>query len=117
MKFYSLFFLSEYCASGDHTLLAAEKAIKEVRKKTISDYALTFLTVFLLLLQVVKEEADDYFVFLVSDANLGRYDITPEDLSKTKRREREREREEKRERERRRRMRKRKRKKRKKKKE
>ena len=27
---------------------------------------------------VVEEEADEYFVFVVSDANVGRYDITPE---------------------------------------
>jgi von Willebrand factor A domain-containing protein 8 len=30
---------------------------------------------------VVKEEADDYFVILVSDANLRRYNIAPETIS------------------------------------
>jgi hypothetical protein len=32
------------------------------------------------LLQVVGQEADDYFVFLLSDANLQRYRIRPEEL-------------------------------------
>eukprot|EP01134_Creolimax_fragrantissima_P008370 CFRG8370T1 len=41
--------------SGDNTLNAARLAVDEV----------------------VAEEADDYFVFVVSDANVGRYDITP----------------------------------------
>jgi len=49
---------SQYCWSGDHTIEAAEKAVKEV----------------------VKEEADEYFVCLVSDANLRRYHIDPREL-------------------------------------
>jgi len=43
-----------FCVSGDHTLAAAELAVKEV----------------------VKEEGDDYFVFVLSDANLSAYGIT-----------------------------------------
>ena len=46
---------SEYCANGDNTLAALSVARQSI----------------------VKEEADDYFVFLVSDANLDRYDIKP----------------------------------------
>lgn len=46
--------------SGDNTLSATSHAIKEV----------------------AEHEADDYFVFVVSDANTGRYDITPEALNK-----------------------------------
>ncbi|KNC84900.1 hypothetical protein SARC_02908 [Sphaeroforma arctica JP610] len=41
--------------SGDNTLNAARIAVEEV----------------------TAEEADDYYVFVVSDANVGRYDITP----------------------------------------
>jgi hypothetical protein len=45
--------------SGDMTLEAARRAIQEV----------------------VAEEADDYFVVLLSDANLDQYNISAEDLS------------------------------------
>jgi hypothetical protein len=31
-------------------------------------------------MQVAGQEADDYFVFLLSDANLQRYRIRPEEL-------------------------------------
>lgn len=30
---------------------------------------------------MTKEEGDDYFVFVFSDANLGRYGISPADLA------------------------------------
>ena len=50
---------SEYCDSGDSTLEALQEGIKTV----------------------VEKEADDYFVFLVSDANLNRYDITPREIT------------------------------------
>mmetsp|Transcript_1455 Transcript_1455/g.5161 ORF Transcript_1455/g.5161 Transcript_1455/m.5161 type:complete len:997 (-) Transcript_1455:61-3051(-) len=50
---------TEYCASGDSTLEALRLAVKNV----------------------VSEEADDYFVFLVSDANLQRYGIEPRQLA------------------------------------
>eukprot|EP01095_Lingulamoeba_sp_RSL-Kostka_P004957 TRINITY_DN16220_c0_g1_i1.p1 TRINITY_DN16220_c0_g1~~TRINITY_DN16220_c0_g1_i1.p1 ORF type:complete len:161 (-),score=39.80 TRINITY_DN16220_c0_g1_i1:32-514(-) len=50
---------SEYCSSGDSTVKALELAVNEV----------------------TNEEADDYFVFLVSDANLKRYGIHPKTLS------------------------------------
>ena len=49
---------SQFCMSGDHTLSATRRAIAEV----------------------VKEEADEHFVFVVSDANLERYGINPERL-------------------------------------
>lgn len=45
--------------SGDNTLSAGVKAVQEI----------------------VKQEADDYFVFLVSDANLRGYGISPQDLA------------------------------------
>jgi hypothetical protein len=48
-----------FCESGDHTLAAAAHAISDV----------------------VKVEADDYLVFVLSDANLGAYGITPTALS------------------------------------
>ncbi|XP_047408351.1 von Willebrand factor A domain-containing protein 8 [Sciurus carolinensis] len=46
---------SQFCMSGDHTLRGTEHAIKEI----------------------VKEEADEYFVIVLSDANLSRYGIQP----------------------------------------
>ncbi|KAM6179532.1 von Willebrand factor A domain-containing protein 8 [Erethizon dorsatum] len=46
---------SQFCMSGDHTLEGTKHAIKEV----------------------VKEEADEYFVIVLSDANLSRYGIHP----------------------------------------
>jgi hypothetical protein len=49
---------SQYCYSGDCTLEATELAISNV----------------------LAEEADDRFVFLLSDANLRRYGIQPEEL-------------------------------------
>ncbi|CAK9040016.1 von Willebrand factor A domain-containing protein 8 [Durusdinium trenchii] len=45
--------------SGDNTLAAGVKAVQEI----------------------VKEDADDYFVFLISDANLRGYGISAEDLA------------------------------------
>lgn len=51
---------TEYCSSGDHTL------------ESIS------LSVDLL----TREEADDYYLFVVSDANLQQYNITPQSISK-----------------------------------
>ena len=44
------------CDSGDNTIEAAKKAIREI----------------------VEKESDDYFIFLVSDANMESYGITPE---------------------------------------
>ena len=49
---------SETCSSGDHTLDATRRAI----------------------LEITKEEADEYFVVLLSDANLEQYSIRPSDL-------------------------------------
>lgn len=49
---------SQFCFSGDNTLEATQKAITEI----------------------TKEEADDYFVIVLSDANLRRYGIRPETL-------------------------------------
>ena len=46
------------CSSGDSTLDAVSLAVEEV----------------------AKCDADDYFVFVLSDANLGRYDVQPEEL-------------------------------------
>lgn len=46
---------AQFCMSGDHTLEGTEHAIKEI----------------------VKEEADEYFVIILSDANLSRYGIHP----------------------------------------
>eukprot|EP00026_Physarum_polycephalum_P000717 Phypoly_transcript_00718.p1 GENE.Phypoly_transcript_00718~~Phypoly_transcript_00718.p1 ORF type:complete len:1304 (+),score=248.57 Phypoly_transcript_00718:258-4169(+) len=50
---------SQYCWSGDNTLEATEWAIEDI----------------------AKYEADERFVFVVSDANLSRYGITPEELA------------------------------------
>jgi hypothetical protein len=47
----------EMCDSGDHTIEAAKKAIFDC---------------------AAQQEADDRFVFLVSDANLDQYSITPD---------------------------------------
>ncbi|KAJ6661691.1 hypothetical protein lerEdw1_013213 [Lerista edwardsae] len=46
---------AQFCMSGDHTLEATEHAIQEI----------------------AKEEADEYFVIVLSDANLERYGIPP----------------------------------------
>ncbi|XP_051781637.1 von Willebrand factor A domain-containing protein 8 [Erpetoichthys calabaricus] len=46
---------SQFCMSGDYTLEGTEHAVKEI----------------------VKEEADEYFVIVLSDANLERYGISP----------------------------------------
>ncbi|KXS13469.1 hypothetical protein M427DRAFT_33874 [Gonapodya prolifera JEL478] len=51
---------SQFCFSGDNTLEAAQKAINEI----------------------AKEDADDHIVVLLSDANLRRYGIRPEDMAK-----------------------------------
>ncbi|KAI9020492.1 AAA domain-containing protein [Hyaloraphidium curvatum] len=51
---------ANYCLSGDNTLSAASTAIKDV----------------------VKEEGDDYFVVVISDANIQQYNITPSAISK-----------------------------------
>ncbi|GAA6009045.1 hypothetical protein JCM11491_005725 [Sporobolomyces phaffii] len=50
--------IPQYCWPGDNTLAAIEAAVDEV----------------------AKEEADDYFVVAITDANFDRYDITREDL-------------------------------------
>lgn len=49
---------SRSCPSGDNSMEAARLSVADV----------------------VREEGDDYFVFLLSDANLGRYNVTPEEL-------------------------------------
>ena len=49
---------AQFCMSGDTTIDAAESLIAAV----------------------VNEDADDYFVFVVSDANLQRYGIEPHEL-------------------------------------
>jgi len=51
---------SQYCGTGDFTVEATKMAIENV----------------------LKEDADDYFVFVFSDANLARYGINPDDLGK-----------------------------------
>ena len=55
----SMYWNAMFCGSGDNTLSAAKHAVGEV----------------------LKEEADDYFVFLLSDANLNQYGITAKALS------------------------------------
>jgi MoxR-like ATPase len=51
---------SQYCSGGDNTLLATRMAIKDV----------------------LKEDADEYFVFVFSDANFARYDVQPFEFGK-----------------------------------
>jgi hypothetical protein len=48
------------CATGDASLDSTAMAVREV----------------------VEQQADDYFVFLLSDANLGRYNVKPEELGR-----------------------------------
>ena len=50
---------SQFCLSGDNTLEAAKHAIESV----------------------VKEQADEHFVIVLSDANLERYGIRPKRLA------------------------------------
>lgn len=54
-----MYWNASFCSSGDNTLAAMQHAIQEV----------------------TKEEGDEYFVFVLSDANLGRYGISPEALA------------------------------------
>jgi len=49
---------TQFCMSGDHTLEAADEAIRDM----------------------AKEDADESFVFIVSDANFERYGIRPQDV-------------------------------------
>ncbi|KAH8064284.1 ATPase [Aureococcus anophagefferens] len=49
---------AQTCKSGDHTLQATKRAVADVAAKA----------------------ADEYFVFLLSDADFGRYDLTGRDL-------------------------------------
>ncbi|KAK3250339.1 hypothetical protein CYMTET_40279 [Cymbomonas tetramitiformis] len=51
---------AQYCVSGDHTLAAAARSIQAV----------------------TGAPADDYFTFLVSDANLSFYGVTPSELAR-----------------------------------
>ncbi|CAG8455940.1 70_t:CDS:10, partial [Scutellospora calospora] len=51
---------SQFCLSGDNTLSALSHAIKDI----------------------TKEVADDYFVVVLSDANIQQYKINPEDIAK-----------------------------------
>ena len=55
-----LYSTSRGATTGDASLLAAQAAIKSV----------------------LKEKGDDYLVFLFSDANLGRYGISPSHMTK-----------------------------------
>ena len=50
---------SQFCLSGDHTLEAAKHAVESI----------------------VKQEADEHFVIVLSDANLDRYGIRPKKLA------------------------------------
>lgn len=34
--------------------------------------------------EIVKEEADDYFVVIMSDANIAQYNIHPNDIARSK---------------------------------
>ena len=47
---------SQFCMSGDYTLEGTEHAVKEL----------------------TREEADEHFVIVLSDANLERYGISPD---------------------------------------
>ncbi|KAJ8600618.1 hypothetical protein CTAYLR_008983 [Chrysophaeum taylorii] len=51
---------AQTCKSGDNTINATRRAV----------------------LEVAKERADEYFVFLLSDADFGRYGVAPQDLAK-----------------------------------
>ncbi|GES99877.1 von Willebrand factor A domain-containing protein 8 [Rhizophagus clarus] len=51
---------SQFCLSGDNTVSATAYAITDI----------------------VKEEADDYFVVVLSDANIQQYNINPADIAK-----------------------------------
>ncbi|KAI9253809.1 AAA domain-containing protein [Phascolomyces articulosus] len=51
---------SQYCLSGDNTLGAASHSVKEI----------------------VKDEGDDYFVVILSDANITQYNIHPNDIAR-----------------------------------
>eukprot|EP00057_Strongylocentrotus_purpuratus_P016489 XP_011670963.1 PREDICTED: von Willebrand factor A domain-containing protein 8 [Strongylocentrotus purpuratus] len=51
---------AQFCLSGDNTVEAAKTAIEDI----------------------TKEEADEYFVIILSDANLDRYGISPKVLSR-----------------------------------
>ncbi|KAF7986115.1 hypothetical protein HWV62_41553 [Athelia sp. TMB] len=52
--------VTQYAFSGDYTVEAIEKSVQEV----------------------AKYDADDWFVIAITDANFGRYNITPDDLKR-----------------------------------
>ena len=52
---------ASFCMSGDHTLAASVAAVEDV----------------------TAEPGDDYYVFLVSDANLAMYGVNPKSLAKS----------------------------------
>jgi len=54
---------SQYCMSGDNTIESAQYAMKELEKN-------------------MKEDVDENFIFLLSDANLQRYGISPKHLGR-----------------------------------
>lgn len=84
-----------YCGSGDNTLAAGIRAVgtrmnlprtaSEDPKSPWLCFASLIVMTLLLCVQVhnvVGEEGDDYFVFLISDANLSAYGVSPSALAK-----------------------------------
>lgn len=81
---------AQYCMSGDTTLEAAEAGVESClgMRSPVSTLSLARHIALLKSSSTMEidnnfptaEEADDYFVMLLSDANLKRYAIPPEDL-------------------------------------
>ncbi|PWN52041.1 hypothetical protein IE53DRAFT_367543 [Violaceomyces palustris] len=68
---------TQYCDSGDHTLKCIEESVRRIRSEPITNIAGQTLSG-----ASGGEEADDYFVIALSDANLSRYGITSKSLGR-----------------------------------
>lgn len=67
---------SQSCASGDNTVQASLLAVREVVTPSVLQGQWSLLPG-----QRAEAPADDYFVFVISDANLGRYGTDPKELA------------------------------------
>lgn len=67
---------AQSCASGDNTVPATLAAVREVVTPSHAQGGWAVLPG-----QRAQAPADDYFVFVVSDANLGRYGTDPKELA------------------------------------
>ena len=66
---------SQYCLSGGDFLLFERFELISIIDNTMSAITTSIK-------KIAKEEADDYFVLVLSDANIGQYNISPASIGK-----------------------------------